>query len=103
MKRVSKRRSYGALFEICKAFSQERNQGTDRTKQEAEARQDTAYAVNLSYVRGSRDENMNYVARHALRMERAPSVLSELKAPIEAASRTALHRAHLARHLPIEV
>src|SRR5260370_29167304 len=38
----------------------------------------------------ARDENMNYAARHALRMERAPSVLSELKAQIEAASRTAL-------------
>ena len=34
--------------------------------------------------------SMNYAARHALRMERAPSVLSELKAQIEAASRTAL-------------
>jgi transposase len=38
----------------------------------------------------ARDENMNFTARHALRMERAPSVLSELKAQIEAASRTAL-------------
>jgi Transposase IS66 family len=38
----------------------------------------------------ARDENMNFAARHALRMERAPSVLSELKAQIEAASRTAL-------------
>src|SRR5258707_7945160 len=38
----------------------------------------------------ARDENMSHAARHALRMERAPSVLSELKAQIEAASRTAL-------------
>ena len=38
----------------------------------------------------ARDENMNFAARHALRMERAPSVLSQLKAQIEAASRTAL-------------
>jgi transposase len=38
----------------------------------------------------ARDENMDHAARHALRMERAPSVLSELKAQIEAASRTAL-------------
>src|SRR5260370_7001751 len=34
----------------------------------------------------ARDENMNFAARHALRMERAPSVLSELKAQIAAAS-----------------
>ena len=38
----------------------------------------------------ARDENMSHAARHALRMERAPSVLAELKAQIEAASRTAL-------------
>ena len=38
----------------------------------------------------ARDENMDHATRHALRMERAPSVLSELKAQIEAASRTAL-------------
>jgi transposase len=38
----------------------------------------------------ARDENMDHAARHALRMERAPSVLAELKAQIEAASRTAL-------------
>jgi hypothetical protein len=38
----------------------------------------------------ARDENMNFAARHALPMERAPSVLSELKAQIKAASRTAL-------------
>ena len=38
----------------------------------------------------ARDENMDHAARHALRMERAPSVLAEPKAQIEAASRTAL-------------
>ena len=38
----------------------------------------------------ARDENMSHAARHTLRMERAPSVLAELKAQIEAASRTAL-------------
>jgi len=38
----------------------------------------------------ARDENMDHAARHALRMERAPSVLAKLKAQIEAASRTAL-------------
>jgi len=38
----------------------------------------------------ARDESMDHAARHMLRMERAPSVLSELKAQIEAASRTAL-------------
>lgn len=38
----------------------------------------------------ARDENMDHAARHALRMEQAPSVLAELKAQIEAASRTAL-------------
>jgi transposase len=38
----------------------------------------------------ARDENMDFATRHALRMERAPSVLGELKAQIEAASRTAL-------------
>src|ERR1019366_8186669 len=38
----------------------------------------------------ARDENMDHAARHTLRMERAPSVLAELKAQIEAASRTAL-------------
>lgn len=38
----------------------------------------------------ARDENMDHAARHALRTERAPSVLAELKAQIEAATRTAL-------------
>jgi len=38
----------------------------------------------------ARDENMDHAARHALRLERAPLVLRELKAQIEAASRTAL-------------
>jgi transposase len=38
----------------------------------------------------ARDENMDHAARHALRMERAPWVLAELKAQIETASRTAL-------------
>ena len=38
----------------------------------------------------ARVENMNHAARHTLRMERAPSVLEELKTQIEAASRTAL-------------
>jgi len=38
----------------------------------------------------ARDENMDHAARHALRMERAPLVLTELKAQIEAASRTTL-------------
>jgi hypothetical protein len=38
----------------------------------------------------ARDENMDHAARHVLRMERAPLVLAELKAQIEAASRTAL-------------
>jgi hypothetical protein len=38
----------------------------------------------------ARDENMDHAARHVLRMERAPSVLAELKAQIETASRTAL-------------
>ena len=38
----------------------------------------------------ARDEGMDHSRRHALRMERAPSVLGEIKAQIEAASRTAL-------------
>jgi transposase len=38
----------------------------------------------------AREENMDHAARHALRMERALSVLAELKSQIEAASRTAL-------------
>jgi transposase len=38
----------------------------------------------------ARDESMDHAARHQLRMERAPSVLSELKAQINAADRTAL-------------
>jgi transposase len=38
----------------------------------------------------ARDENMDHAARHALRMERAPLVLTELHAQIQAASRTAL-------------
>jgi transposase len=38
----------------------------------------------------ARDENMDHARRHALRMERAPSVFTELKAQIDAASRTAL-------------
>jgi transposase len=38
----------------------------------------------------ARDEKMDHAARHALRMERAPLVLAELKAQIEAARRTAL-------------
>jgi transposase len=38
----------------------------------------------------ARDQSMDHAARHALRMERAPLVLSELKAQIEAASRMAL-------------
>jgi transposase len=38
----------------------------------------------------ARNENMDHAARHALRMERAPLVLAELKAQIEAASRAAL-------------
>jgi hypothetical protein len=33
---------------------------------------------------------MDHARRHALRMERAPSVFTELKAQIDAASRTAL-------------
>ena len=48
----------------------------------------------------ARDENMNYAARHALRMERAPSVLSELKAQIGLPAERHSHRAHSARHLP---
>jgi transposase len=38
----------------------------------------------------ARDENMDHAARHALRMQRAPLVLAELKAQIVAASRAAL-------------
>jgi len=38
----------------------------------------------------ARDESMDHAARYTLRMERAPSVLAELKAQIEAASRSAL-------------
>ena len=38
----------------------------------------------------ARDENLDHAARHALRMERAPLVLAELKAQIDTASRTAL-------------
>jgi len=38
----------------------------------------------------ARDEGIDHSRRHALRMERAPSVLGEIKAQIEAASRTAL-------------
>ena len=38
----------------------------------------------------ARGESMDHAARHVLRMQRAPSALSELKAQIEAASRTAL-------------
>jgi transposase len=38
----------------------------------------------------ARDQSMDHAARHALRMERAPLVLAELKAQIEAASRTTL-------------
>jgi hypothetical protein len=38
----------------------------------------------------ARDENMDHTARHALRAERVPLVLAELKTQIEAASRTAL-------------
>jgi transposase len=38
----------------------------------------------------ARDESMDHAARHALRMERAPLVLAELKAQIESASRTSL-------------
>jgi transposase len=45
----------------------------------------------------ARDENMDHAARHALRMERAPLVLSELKAQIEAASRMALPSSPLAK------
>jgi hypothetical protein len=38
----------------------------------------------------ARDENMDHAARHTLRMERAPLVLAELHAQMQAASRTAL-------------
>ena len=38
----------------------------------------------------ARDESLDHAARYTLRMERAPSVLAELKAQIEAASRTTL-------------
>jgi len=38
----------------------------------------------------ARDQSMDHTARHMLRKERAPLVLAELKAQIEAASRTAL-------------
>jgi hypothetical protein len=38
----------------------------------------------------AREENMDHAARHALRSERAPLVLAQLKAQIEAASRTVL-------------
>jgi transposase len=38
----------------------------------------------------ARDENIDHAARHALRSERAPLVLAQLKAQIEAASRTVL-------------
>ena len=38
----------------------------------------------------AREENMDHAARHALRSERAPLVLAELKTQIEAASRTVL-------------
>jgi hypothetical protein len=38
----------------------------------------------------ARDENLDHAARHMLRIERAPLVLAELKAQIEAANRTAL-------------
>ena len=38
----------------------------------------------------TREENMDHAARHALRMQRAPAVLAELKSQMEAASRTAL-------------
>jgi transposase len=38
----------------------------------------------------AREQNMDHAARHALRIERAPLVLTELKTQIEAASRTVL-------------
>jgi hypothetical protein len=38
----------------------------------------------------ARDQSMDHTARHMLRKERAPLVLAELKAQIEAASRTTL-------------
>jgi transposase len=38
----------------------------------------------------ARDENMDHAARYTLRMQRAPLVLAELKAQMQAASRTAL-------------
>ncbi len=38
----------------------------------------------------ARDQNMDHAARHARRSERAPLILAELKAQIEAASRTVL-------------
>jgi transposase len=38
----------------------------------------------------ARDENLDPAARHALRMQQAPSVLAELKAQIDAANRSAL-------------
>jgi len=38
----------------------------------------------------ARDENMDHAGRHVLRTNQAPAVLSELRAQIEAASRTAL-------------
>ena len=38
----------------------------------------------------AREENMDHAARHVLRTERAPLLLAELKAQIEAAGRTAL-------------
>ena len=48
----------------------------------------------------ARDENMNYAARHALRMERAPSVLSQLRRRSRLPAEQHSHRAHSARHLP---
>jgi transposase len=38
----------------------------------------------------ARDENMDYAGRHALRVKQAPPLLDEIRAQIEAASRTAL-------------
>ncbi len=45
----------------------------------------------------ARDEHMDHARRHALRMERAPLVLIEIKAQIEAAGRAALPSSPLGR------
>ena len=45
----------------------------------------------------ARDEHMDHARRHALRMERTPLVLTEIKAQIEAAGREALPSSPLGR------